>query len=546
MRGQILRQAQDEAYSMPAIDMDKFRLRRFVERLDAMGEVETHDEPVALADLAQIIEASPKAVLFNQAGPERVELVANVNGSRKRMAAALGVKEADAIPEYRRRLANPQPIVEVSGTEAPVQSVVIQGDAIDLTRLPFFMHHQYDGHVYISSAIDYTVDPVTKTTNVGCRRLSLRGKRECGTNVTAPSDLKRIYMGCAERGERLPISFAVGSHPLDFMAAGMRIPADEIKFVGTLRGEPVPLVKCLTNDLRVPADAEMILEGYFDERGYHEPEGPYGEYVGFYGPVHMDPIFHVTAITMRPDVLHQSLLHGSGKVIHRAESVNLATIRLEAHATHILETIGVNPVQVYVTPSSSEGQHIRVSIKQTRPGLARAVIAALIGGMPQMKHVFVVDEDIDVTQDGQIEWCMCSRFQADRDLMVFNGIPGMPMDPSLDGRRIGAKAGFDLTLPFGNRDRVTMKVAGAARVEGTPRFQTVRQALEGAGPLYFADLMAAVGTKDGRDVALQLDELRVEGALMRNLNGQYLLGAGQPGATAMTEPVIDPNMGLMK
>jgi 3-polyprenyl-4-hydroxybenzoate decarboxylase len=256
----------------------------------------------------------------------------------------------------------------------------------------------------------------------------------------------------------------------------------------------------------------------------------------------MDPIFHVTAITMRNDVLHQSLLHGSGHVIHRAESVNLVTIRLEATAMNILEAIGVKPVAVHVTPSSSEGQHIRVAIKQTRPGLGRAVIAALIGGMPSMKHVFVVDEDIDVTSDSQIEWCLCSRFQADRDLMVFNGIPGMPMDPSLDGRPIGSKAGFDLTLPFGNRHKVTMQVARAAKVDGSPRYQTVRQALEASPPLYFADLMAAVGTKDGRDVTLQLNELRGEGKLMRNANGQYHLGKAPPGSTGMSEPIDDPNM----
>lgn len=529
---------------MPAVDMEKFRLRRFVEKLETMGEVEVHEEPVALADLSQVIEASPKAVLFKQAGPEKVELVANVNGSRKRMAAALGVAPDKVIDEYRKRVRNPQPTVEVDGKDAPVRKVVLRENEIDLTRLlPFHPQHQYDGNTYISSAIDYSVDPATGLTNVGARRLSLRGKRELGTNVTAPSDLKRIYMACAAKGEKLPISFAIGSHPIDFMAAGMRVPnTDEVKLVGTLRGEPVPLVKSLTNDIRVPADAEMIMEGYLDGRGYIEPEGPFGEYVGFYGPVHLDPVFHVTAITMREDVLHQSLLHGAGHVIYRAESVNLVTIRLEATATTILEGIGIKPVAVYVTPASSEGQHIRVAIKQTRPGIARNVIAALIGGLPQMKHIFVVDDDIDVTSDQQMEWAMCSRFQADRDLVVFKGIPGMPMDPSLDGARVGAKAGFDLTLPFGKSHLVTMMPAKAPKIEGPARYQTVRQALEQAGPLFFADIMSAIGTKDGRDVSAQLEELRDKGELARNRQGQYLIGKAEPGHTQMTEPVIDPNM----
>ena len=284
---------------MSEIDTEKFRLRRFVEKLDSMGEVTTIDTPVELTSLAAEIEANDKAVLFKDVGPEKLELVANVNGSRRRLAAALDVAEDQVVAEFQRRLDTPQPVVDVAQDDAPVQEIVLEGDDADLTTLPFYIQHHFDGSAYLSSGIDYAIDPESGTTNVGCRRLSLRNEKTAGTNVTAPSDLKRIYQGCVARGERLPISFAVGSHPLDFMAAGMRIPSDEISLVSTLRGEPLPLVKCITNDIRVPADAEMIIEGYFDERGYIEPDGPYGEYVGFYGPMHMDPIFHVTAITKR-------------------------------------------------------------------------------------------------------------------------------------------------------------------------------------------------------------------------------------------------------
>ena len=99
-------------------------------------------------------------------------------------------------------------------------------------------------------------------------RLSLRSRFECGTNVTAPSDLKRIYTAAVSRGERLAVTFTVGAHPLDFVAATMRVPGDELAMIATLRGEPAPVVKSLTNDILVPADAEMTIEGYLDERGY--------------------------------------------------------------------------------------------------------------------------------------------------------------------------------------------------------------------------------------------------------------------------------------
>ena len=216
----------------------------------------------------------------------------------------------------------------------------------------------------MSSAIDYMIDPATGRRNVGCRRLSLRNRYETGTNVTAPSDLKRIYTACVARGEKLPITFTVGAHPLDFFAATTRQPGDELALVANFRGEPAPVVKSLTNDILVPADAEMTLEGYLDERGYVEPEGPYGEYMGYYGAIHMDPVFHCTAITMRRDVLHHTLLHGSAFVLDQTDSANISSMRVEAEAMKILKATVREPVAVYLRSVSGGANTLRVSIRQ--------------------------------------------------------------------------------------------------------------------------------------------------------------------------------------
>src|SRR5665213_1866302 len=250
------------------VDTEKYRLRRFVDRLIDMGEVEIYDRPVALTEIAAIMEETDKAVLFKKAGPEQVELVAKTAGNQKRLAAAFDTTVDKLYDTYFSRLANPQPVVEVPSADAPVHQVVYSGKEVDLTKLPLYPHHAFDGSCYLSSAIDYTIDPATGRRNVGCRRLSLRNRYETGTNVTAPSDLKRIYTACVARGEKLPVTFTVGAHPLDFVAATMRQPGDELPLVATLRGEPAPMVKSLTNDILVPADAEIILEGYLDERGY--------------------------------------------------------------------------------------------------------------------------------------------------------------------------------------------------------------------------------------------------------------------------------------
>jgi 2,5-furandicarboxylate decarboxylase 1 len=439
------------------IDMEKYRLRRFVDRLIDMGEVEVHGAPVSLANLSAMIESSERAQLFKKAGPEQVEIVAKVVGNRKRIAGAFDTSEDNLYEEYFRRLANPQPIIEVSSGEAPAHQVTITGKDVDLARLPFHPQHGYDGSCYISSAIDYTVDPMSGRTNVGCRRLSLRNRYEAGTNLTAPSDLKRIYTACVARGQKLPITFTVGAHPLDFFAATTRQGGNELPLVAAFRGEPAAVVKSLTNDILVPADAEMTLEGYLDERGYAEPEGSYGEYMGYYGAIHMDPVFHCTAITMRRDVLHYTLLHGSAFVLDRTETSNIMAMRTEAMAMKILKDTVRQPLAVYLRTASGGANTLRVSIRQRVFGEARAAIAALFGGIMRLKHIYVFDEDIDIPDDRQVDWALGTRFQADQDIVILQGMMGMTMDPSLNGRRTGAKCGFDATRPFGREGEIILK-----------------------------------------------------------------------------------------
>jgi 2,5-furandicarboxylate decarboxylase 1 len=532
-----------KAGSTPGIDMEKYRLRRFVERLIDMGEVEIHAEPVPLTGLSPIIEASDKVVLFKRAGAEQVEIVAKTAGSRKRLAVAFDTGADGLYDEYFRRLANPQPVVEVPSDEAPVHDVVITGKDVDLTKLPFHPQHAYDGSCYLNSAIDFTIDPATGRRNVGCRRLSLRNRYETGTNVTAPSDLKRMYQACVARGERLPITFTVGAHPLDFLAATTRQPGDELALIAAFRGATTAVVKSATNDILIPADAEMTLEGYLDERGYVEPEGPYGEYMGYYGAIHMDPVFRCTAITMRRDVLHHTLLHGSALVLDQADGANIIALRTEAEAMQILKATVQEPVAVHLRSVSGGWNTLRVAIKQLVAGEARAAIEALFARIMRVKHVYVFDEDIDIHDDRQVEWALGTRFQADQDLIILQGLPGLTMDPSLQGRRTGAKSGFDCTKPFGRAGEIPLTRSAAKIFTGPARFQTVELALASA-PMFYADIVEAIGSDDGREVACALDALRRGGRLARDRDGRYHLGRFEAGVTGIVGDLYpDPNEG---
>ncbi|MFH1491504.1 MAG: UbiD family decarboxylase, partial [Pseudomonadota bacterium] len=469
--------------------------------------------------------------------PENFEIASSVAGGRRRLAAAFGVSPEKANEEFHRRLGSPQPLVEMPTSDAPVHEVVIQGEDVDLSRLPFHPQHEFDGGTYLTSGIDYAVDPETGKTNVGARRLSLRSRRELAFNLTNPSDLRNIYLKTVARGERLPVSFTVGAHPLDLVAASMRSPGDEVELVAALRGEPLPMVKCLTNDLRIPADAEIALEGYFDEHGYREPEGPYGEYMGYYGHMHLNPVFHVTAVTMRSDVLYQTCLHGSGRILDRTDSGNMNALKADATVMRLLRGVVKEPVDVFTKINSGGCQHLRVAIHQRAPGEARKAIAAIFGAVMHFKHVFVVDEDIDIHDDEQMDWAMSTRFQADRDLVILTDMLGMKMDPSLDGRTLATKAGFDLTVPFTRRRGVETLVPKAHQFGGAADFRTVREAIE-SGPMVFSEIMDAVGSRDGREIALQLDEIRREGLLLRLEDGEYALAREKD--PEITRPPGDP------
>ena len=220
--------------------------------------LDTRSEPIDLAGIAEVMEGNQKAVLFRAAGPEKAELVGNVMGGRARIAAAFGVKPNELLKEVQRRLRNKPEIFEVSRAEAPCQAVVLTGADADVTKLPVHLQHGADGGPYISASIDYVVDPKTGFTNVGLRRLMLRSQTETGVDLVAPSDLQAIYEANAAAGKPTPVSFVVGAHPIDHVAGVMRLPIDELGIVAMLRDAPLAVVKCITNDIRVPADAEYV------------------------------------------------------------------------------------------------------------------------------------------------------------------------------------------------------------------------------------------------------------------------------------------------
>ena len=197
---------------------DAFRIRRFVERLEEAGELERIAAPTDLIDVARHLDGNRRAVLFEAAGPEKAELVGNVMGGRRRLAMALGVDPEELLQTVIERLRGSIAPVEVASADAPCQEVVWEGEDADFTRLPVHLQHELDGAPYISAGIDITSSLDGTKRNVGYRRIMLRGRREAGIDLVAPSDLRGMYAPFVREDERMPMAFVVGSHPADGIA----------------------------------------------------------------------------------------------------------------------------------------------------------------------------------------------------------------------------------------------------------------------------------------------------------------------------------------
>ena len=496
---------------------DNFRLRDFVATLRAHGELCTITEPVALDDISAILESSPQAVLFRAAGPEGYELVGNVMASRARMGLALRAPPRELARALRERLSTPQKINFVD--TAPVQQVIWRGADADLRRLPFYLQHDEDGGVYISSALDFCVDPQTGARNLGSRRLFLRGHQTLSTNLSQPSDLRRIYLAAAARGENLPISFVIGTHPLDFLASALRIPGDEFEQIARLRGHTLDMVRGVSNGVPVPADAELVIEGHLDPLGHRLPEGPYGEFWGLNGEMHINPLFHVTAITSRADPLHHSVAHG-GRNVARMEASILAQITTEALLLELLAGAAITPHAVYASPNVAVLQHVRIALSRADAPRAREIIA-LLHARPGFRLVQIVDADVDVFDDAECEWAISTRFRADRDLVVTAGLPGIHADPSRDAAGLTAKLGLDCTAPPGAEFHLATRRPRLPALTRQPTTDIL--ALLASGPASFRQLLTHSGGLDARDLAIRLDTMLQAGTLRRLEEGDWSL-----------------------
>jgi 4-hydroxy-3-polyprenylbenzoate decarboxylase len=335
---------------------------------------------------------------------------------------------------------------EVKATKAPVQQVVLRGDDVDLAKLPVLTTWPGDGGPFITLPLVVTRGPDGGRHNIGMYRMQVFDRNTTGMHIHLHHDGAANMRAWTEAGhERMPVSVALGADPATIFSATAPVPPmiDEYLFSGLVRGEPVEAVKSVTNDLLVPAHAEIVLEGYVVP-GELRREGPFGDHTGYYSLADDYPVFHVEAITMRSDAIYPTTIVGPPPM--EDCYMGKATERLFLPAIRAL----MPEVRDYDLPLEGVFHNCAIfSIKKEYPGHAYKVMNAAwsLGQMMFTKFVIVVDEDVDPHDYSEVAWRCFNNVDPARDVLVSKG-PLDVLDHSSPYERFGAKMGIDATKPF--------------------------------------------------------------------------------------------------
>jgi 2,5-furandicarboxylate decarboxylase 1 len=326
---------------------------------------------------------------------------------------------------------------------APVHEFIHSGDDIDLTQVPLLTHYDVNAAPYITAGIVAAADPESGVRNTSYNRLMMAGKRELGIFMAIGRHLWTLHNKLEARNEPLPVAIIIGVHPLFSLGAQAFTAAteDEYAVIGAMLGEPLRVVRAKTVPILVPADAEMIIEGKILPH-VRRLEGPFGEFTGHAVPSDERPVIEITAITHRHNYIFQDIHAGY------TEHKMMGALPREAALLKAVRQTVPTVKDVCMPVSGACRFHAYISIAKRAPGQGKNAICAAFAADMLLKHVVIVDEDIDVFDEERVLWAVANRFQADRDLVVIAQAQGSELDPSAGPGGVNAKMGLDATKPL--------------------------------------------------------------------------------------------------
>ncbi|WP_304708350.1 menaquinone biosynthesis decarboxylase [uncultured Rikenella sp.] len=503
-------------------------LTEYIRALEQAGELIRIPVPVdPVLEIAELTDRQAKqpgggkALLFEHTGTG-FPVLTNLMGSERRICMALGVERLSEVGErieslfsdalrpkagWMEKLRMLPLLGEVAqwmprnvSRKGECQQVVLKGEAADLSKLPVLKCWPHDGGRFVTLPLVHTVDPETGVRNVGMYRMQVFNARTTGMHWHRHKTGERHYQEYKKRGERMPVSVCLGGDPVYTYCATAPLPdgMDEYLLAGFLRRRPVELVECLTNDLRVPADCDFVIEGYVDPAEPKAVEGDFGDHTGFYSLKDLYPQFHVTCITHRRDAVWPATLVGvppmeDAWIQLATERIFLAPIRL---------SVAPEVVDLWMPPAGVAHNLAVCVIEKSYAGQAFKVAHALWGAGQMSFNKFLVmlsaEDAADVSGEGYREVIRerLHRFDPTRDALFSRGVLDV-LDHSSPQLGFGGKLCLDLTR------KLEEEGGERPRREEIPVEVVWDDFVESAG-LEFEDLvwLAAGNTDPGRDVSV--------------------------------------------
>ena len=461
-------------------------LRRWLAHLAGSGRVAVIREGAplehSLAAIAKQLDGK-QAAYFPRPGGHAMPVISGFMARRSWIAEAMGVPESGMLQHFRDAAEKPLPWREVPKGEAPCQQVSHRECDVR-ALLPVPTHSEHDSGPYITAGLVIARNPETGVQNVSINRIQVHAKDRMAI-LMLPRHLWAFYKAAEARNQPLEVAVVIGIDPMTLLASQAIAPidCDELEIAGALHGAPLKVVKCLTNEVRVPADSEIVIEGRI-LAGVKEPEGPFGEFPKYYSAREHREVIQVDAITHRLNPIYHTIVPAE------MEHLLLGSIPREATLLAHLQRSFPNVLDVHLAIGGVGRYHLYVKIRKAHEGQPKNVICAAFGAHYDIKQVIVVDDDVQVHDPMQVEWAVATRFQADRDLVVIPGAQGSVLDPSTtvgqdfgDGvappphlQGLSAKMGLDATKPVVYHEHVFTKV----RVPGETEIDLAAQIDTGA------------------------------------------------------------------
>lgn len=408
-------------------------MREFIERLRKDGLLTEVREPVSPnLEAPRIAYRTKGPVLFDDVNGSKV--VMNLLGTRDALANAIGVQRDEIIQFLTSR--------SRGTTESMPRPEFDYDGPADLDRLPVMNHFPGDGGPYITGGV--VVAEYDGTTNASIHRLMLLNKKKVAARLVPPRHTYLMHKKAAENGDKLPVAIAIGLDPVVTYATCTRVPEGaEFNYASALKGRPIGLWEC-ENGVRVP-DAEIVIEGYIspDER---VKEGPFVDITGTYDDVRMEPVIELTRMYVKEDAVYHGIMPASGEH-HLLMGVPYEPLIFQS----------VNKVtrakNVVLTEGGCCYLHAVVQIEKQTEGDAKNAIMAAFAAHTSLKHVVVVDEDVDIFDPSAVEYAIATRMRGDRDVLMVTGVRGSSLDPMCEDDGTTTKVGVDATMPLEERER---------------------------------------------------------------------------------------------